>query len=422
MANDVDVVIVGAGAAGLSAAKKFAELGASFVLLEASHRIGGRAYTEEIAPNVPFDLGCHWMHSASLNPFVAIADELGFHYAKDIDSHACAFMNGEWLSKERMDDLRATDDAMYAAFEAAAADGKDVAAADLIDLDSQWLPFLVYWFSLGASRDIDQVSIVDIYADNDTHENWPLREGYGALVARWAADVPVTLNAPVHRVRWDRRCVNVESAKGTVTGKKALVCVSTNVLASGAITFEPALPNWKLEAIGALPLGTSNRIGVLLKDDPFGWDASKNATIMLEGDEVPMLVQVKPFGFPYVVGFTGGRFGSWLEHAGQQASVDYLTERLVKTFGSGVAKSLSERVIVTAWENDPWTLGSYSAATPGNGHMRAELARPIDDTIFFAGEATHTSFFPTCHGAYLSGIDQAKEIAEKLQAPAPIQK
>jgi monoamine oxidase len=90
----------------------------------------------------------------------------------------------------------------------------------------------------------------------------------------------------------------------------------------------------------------------------------------------------------------------------------------MKTFGGDVAKSLSARVIVTAWEGDPWTLGSYSAATPGNGHMRGELARPVDDIVFFAGEATHTSFFATCHGAYLSGIDQIRAIAGTSKAAA----
>ena len=73
-----------------------------------------------------------------------------------------------------------------------------------------------------------------------------------------------------------------------------------------------------------------------------------------------------------------------------------------------------DRVIVTAWEGDPWTLGSYSAATPGNAHQRAELARPIDGRIFFAGEATSSEFFSTCHGAYLTGIRAANEIAELL--------
>ncbi len=418
MTVDVDLVIVGAGAAGLAAAKEAQKMGLSFTLLEASHRIGGRAYTEDLAPDVPFDLGCHWMHSASLNPFVAIAEREGFHFERDNDWHSSIFERGTWLPKERMVELDTAEKTMDAAMRAAVAEGKDVAAADCMDLDSPWAPYMAYWFSGGTSHDIDQVSIVDNVAYNDTDENWPLREGFGALVAQWAADVPVTLNAPVTRVTWDAKGVTVESAKGTVTGRRVLVTVSTNVLASGAIQFDPSLPSWKHDAIAALPLGVHNRIAIMLNDNPFGSDVDDNATIMLEGDDVPIEIELTPFGHPYVCGWTGGRFGSWLERAGQKASVDYVTERLIHAFGSDVAKSLSERVIVTAWEADPWTLGSYSGSVPGNGHMRAELAKPVDDTVFFAGEAAHTSFFATCHGAYLSGIDQVQHIAKGLSVAA----
>jgi monoamine oxidase len=124
---------------------------------------------------------------------------------------------------------------------------------------------------------------------------------------------------------------------------------------------------------------------------------------MLEGD-VPMATQLRPFGFDYVVGVTGGRFGAWLERAGAAASVDYLTERLVAAFGGDIRNALSTRTIVTAWAGDPWTLGSYSAAVPGAGHQRQELARPIDDILFFAGEACSEAFAGTCHGAYLTGL------------------
>ncbi|HEX4573085.1 MAG TPA: NAD(P)/FAD-dependent oxidoreductase [Dongiaceae bacterium] len=417
-ASEVDVVIVGAGSAGLSAAKAAAERGLSFHLLEASHRIGGRAYTEELAPGMPFDLGCHWMHSASLNPFVAIADRFGFHYRKDGAWRTNIYAGDGWATAEMREELFALREANDAAITAAVARGDDVAVADVVDLENRWAPFIAYWFTLGTSRDIDQVSIIDSVAYNDTEENWPLREGYGSLVALWAAGNPVTLNAPVERVRWGKGGVAVESAKGTVKGRRLLMTVSTNMLASGRIAFDPPLPAWKREAAAQLPLGVHNRIGIMLTHDPFGPDAPPSATIMAEGDEAPMSVQLRPFGFDYVVGVTGGRFGSWLERAGAAASVDNLTERLVKVFGGGIRKALSPRTIVTAWEGDPWTLGSYSAATPGNGHQRKELARPVDDILFFAGEATSPDFFATCHGAYLSGIAAIESIARSVRAAA----
>jgi len=417
--HDVDVIIVGAGAAGLSAARTAAERGLSFALVEASHRIGGRAYTEDFAPGIPYDLGCHWMHSASLNPFVAIADEFGFAYRRDSQWRSNTFTGGAFLPDDELQRWTKGMEADHAAIETAAAQGRDVSVADVIDLSAPWAAFMAYWFSLGTSRDIDQVSVFDVSNYNETDENWPLRDGFGALVARWARDVPVTLNAKAERITWSGSGVRVETGKGTLTGRTALITVSTNVLTSGAIAFEPGLPDWKLEAAAALPLGVHNRIGIMLNDNPFPSDAPTTATVQLgDADEVPMSIQIRPFGLNYVSGVTGGRHGSWLERQGIAASLDHMVERLVAAYGSDVRASLSERTIVTAWESDPWTLGSYSAATPGNGDKRAVLARPVDDVLFFAGEAASTEFFSTCHGAYLTGIDQIDAIAGRLRTAA----
>ena len=83
MPSESDVIVIGAGAAGLSAAKELTRLGLSYTVVEGSHRIGGRAYSEEIAPGVWFDLGCAWLVGGAVNPFVAIADELGITLSKD---------------------------------------------------------------------------------------------------------------------------------------------------------------------------------------------------------------------------------------------------------------------------------------------------------------------------------------------------
>jgi monoamine oxidase len=413
MKSGVDLVIVGAGAAGLAAAQAARAHGLSFHLLEASHRIGGRAYTEEMAPGMPMDLGCHWMHSASLNPFVAIADRFGFHYRRDGAWRMNGFMGSRRLTEAEHAEIHRGMAANYAAIDAAAKRGEDVAVSEVSDLDNPWAALHAYWFSLATSNDIDQISTLDLAAYNDTNENWPLREGYGALVANWAAETPVTLNAPALRIRWGSGGVVVETPKGNVEGKRLLITVSTNMLASGRIQFDPPLPDWKLAAASDVPLGVHNRIGIMLKRNPFGPDAPTSATIMLDG-EVPMAMQLRPFGFDYVVGVTGGRFGAWLERAGAAASVGLLTERLVAAFGSDIRSALSTRTIVTAWAGDPWTLGSYSSALPGATHQRVELARPVDDILFFAGEACSQEFAGTCHGAYLSGVAAIEAMAPSL--------
>ena len=413
MSSRVDVVIVGAGAAGLSAAMSARSRGLSFALLEASSRIGGRAFTRDFDHGQPFDLGCHWMHSASLNPFVGIAQRLGFRYRRKRGWDGTIHHHGAFLDDDRMREVDALVEADERAIAAAARNG-DPAVADVVNRDSPWAPYHAYWLSLDWSRDPDRVGVADVAAYRETDEDWPVVDGFGALVAAWAADVPVTLDTPVRRVIMTRDGVGVDTPLGTVAGRTALVTVSTNVLASGRIAFEPALPSWKTAAAEALPLGVHNKIAIGLDTASAAVPESQYLTVMTRDRRVPVALYVRPYGYDYVVGSTTGRFAASLERCGKAASVEFLVEHFKAVFGSSVTGCLTDRVIATTWQGDPWTLGAYSAAGPGQAHQRAVLARPVDDRLFFAGEATSTDSFCTCHGAYLSGRRAVDEIAGVL--------
>jgi monoamine oxidase len=344
-----DVAIIGAGSAGLSAAHTARQLGLDFVLLEASHRIGGRGHTEQFAPGIAFDLGCHWMHSASRNPYVAIADRFGFTYRKGTFPRGL-WIEGKWANADDHASLEAFFDRSEAAMMAAAGSGNYVSVAEATERDNRWTPLLDYWISVASSADSDQVSVEDNHNYVDTGEDWPIREGYGALIAKFGA---------------------------------------------------------------GLPLGTHNRIGLLFDRDVFGADNSNGGgSFLLPGDE-PIGFSLRPFDQNYVVAFTGGRHAVWLERAGQQAAVDFAKDRLRKIFGGAITKHIT-RQIVTAWHGDPWVRGSYSAALPGQGHQRAELARPIDDRLYFAGEATSIDAHATAHGAYLTGAAAIQAIVASL--------
>ena len=312
MASQVDVVIVGAGAAGLSAAKSAESRGLSFVLLEASHRIGGRAHTEDFLPGQPFDLGCHWMHSASLNPFVGIADRLGFRYRRESGWIGTIHHHGAFLDDDQVREVDALVDADEKAIVAAALHG-DPAVADVMNLDSPWAPYHAYWLSLGSSCDPDQTGAADIVAYNETDEDWPVVAGYGALVAAWAADVPVTLDAAVQRVVMTTDGVDAETPLGTISGRTALITVSTNMLVSGRIAFEPELPSWKTTAAQELPLGVHNKIAMVLNSASAVIPESQYLTVMARDHDVPVALNVRPYGYDYVVGGTVGRFAAGLE-------------------------------------------------------------------------------------------------------------
>ena len=410
--TDTDVAIIGAGAAGLAAGKTLGELGVPFVLLEASHRIGGRAYTEEAAPGQPFDLGCHWLHSASLNPFVAIADAHGFDYDK-LGFPRRMRIAGAWASEAEETERDAFMAKNAEAIARAAAAGPDQAAAEVTEREGRWTPLYDYSFSLWTSFDVDRVSIVDLENYNDTEENWPLKQGYGALVARHAAGVPVTLNAQVTAIDWSDKALRLSTPQGEVRAKKVIVTVSTGVLAGGHIRFDPALPDWKQEAIAGLPLGNHNRICLIFDRNVFGDEPPRGAIVLNEGAE-PMSFTIRPIGYDYVAGMTGGRFADWLERAGPAAAVDLAKENLRKAFGAYIVKHVVGHN-VTAWRSDPWVRGAYSAAQPGQAAQRPRLAEPLDARLFFAGEATSPKVYSTAHGAHLTGIETAREVVRVLR-------
>jgi monoamine oxidase len=401
-----DIAVIGAGAAGLGAGRRLKELGVSFAVLEAAHRVGGRGYTEEIAPGVPFDLGCHWLHSASLNPFVAMADAAGFTYRKGTFDRSLNFAS-DWTASTDVKDCDDFLERSYAALREAHAAGRDVSVADVVERDSPWTGYFDYWISLNASVDSDQISAVDFYNYRDTGEDWPLKEGYGTLIARLAQGLPIQLNTAVTNIDLGGKELRLTTPEGAVAVKAIIVAVSTGILGGGGIRFTPDLPDWKQQAIAALPLGCHNRIGLLFDRNVFG-DDHPRGTILLSSDSEPMSFKIRPFGYDYVVGLTGGRFADWLERAGIEASVDLAGENLKKAFGSNITKHVV-RHLVTAWRGDPWVKGAYSAARPGTVGQRPRLAEAIDGRLFFAGEATSSEFFATAHGAYLSGIRAADE-------------
>ena len=416
MSIEFDVIIVGAGAAGLSAAKELTRLGISHVVIEGSHRIGGRAYSEEIAPGVWFDLGCSYLHQGETNPFVAIADKLGVVLGKghgDMFDHTRAYKNGVPLTAADNDAHHAYFAECDAAITASAARGEDVAIADLVDLDSEFaVPYLSAMADIN-TLDIDQVSAADYATFLEGGKlDIPVLNGYGNLVAAWGADVPVSLNTKVERIDWSDSNVVVETAKGTLRARTVLCTVSNGVLGAGDIDFSPSLPDWKMDAILGLPTGTENKICLHFDGDVFGADGRGFHGVWNdEGDAAGFEASV--MGHNTAVVFIGGREAIWLEKQGQQAGHDYAINRVAEAFGNDIRQHVT-RSIVTAWTTEPWTKGSYSCALPGQAHQRKELARPLENRLFFAGEATTVGDNSMCHGAYNSGIRAAREISNVL--------
>ncbi|MDG2481378.1 MAG: NAD(P)/FAD-dependent oxidoreductase [Alphaproteobacteria bacterium] len=418
MHSETDVIIIGAGSAGLSAAKELARLGLRSTVIEASHRIGGRAYSEEIVPGVWFDLGCAWLTDGDANPFAEIANRLGIALGRatwdaynNSDDHRF-IRNGTRLTGEEHAACRRYYVDSYAAIAAAAGSEPEPSIGDVIDLESPCAPPFLESIATGWGVDVDGVSCADNTSSGGAL-GYPVPHGYGNLVAAWGADVEVTLNARAECIDWSGPGVAVETPKGTIRASLALVTVSTGMLASGELNFAPLLPDWKLEAILGLPMGTENKMGIAFYTDVFGADGRGHHTVWSD-DAESAKVDVNGMGFNSVSVFTGGRHGIWLEKQGPQACHDFAVDRIAEIFGNDIRKHVI-RSITTAWSTEPWTRGSWACALPGQAYQRDVLARSIDDRLFFAGEATSVGKQGTCDGAYRTGIRAAQEIAAHLK-------
>ena len=413
---DTDVIIVGAGSAGLAAAKELARLGLACTLIEGSHRIGGRAFSREIAPGVWFDIGCAWLVGGESNPFASIADDLGIRLSKDKSSvfelQNIRFQrNGLSLTTSERDAcLRYYADS-NAAILASVTAGRDVAIAEVIDISHEFAPPLMDGVANAWGLDVDQVSTAD-FASAEGELGYQAHSGYGKLVAAWGADVAVALNSRAEKITLTRQGVSVETSKGTITGRAIILTVSTGMLASGEIRFLPDLPDWKTTAITGLPMGTENKVGLHFDTDVFG-PAGRGFYSTWNDDGSSAHIDVSVMGFNTAVILVGGSSAIALEELGPAAMQDYAVDRVADLFGNGIRKHV-DRFIATAWSVDPWTLGSWACAQPGQAHQRANLALPVEARLFFAGEATASGAQGTCHGAYESGIRAAREAARHL--------
>jgi monoamine oxidase len=403
--SSVDVAIIGAGAAGLSAAHALQGSGLSVIVLEARDRAGGRAHTIMAAPGIPFDLGCGWLHSADHNRFVAIAGELNFEIDKTLPPWRDRAVGNVFPLEERADFIRSLDE-FFDRAEQAAKGGHDAPADTCLEPGNRWNPMIDAVSSYINGCELDQVSILDLDAYEDTEINWRVRRGYGALMAAYGASCPLALNCAVSLIDHSAKQIRIETALGTLTSNKVIVTVPTNLIANEAIRFHPAL-SAKVDAAFGLPLGLADKV-MLALDEPEALPKDGN----LRGATMRTAMgsyHLRPFGQACIEGYFGGSFAQELEEAGEGAFAAQSIDEIVALLGNDYRRKLKP-LAESRWSHDPFARGSYSHALPGHAGKRAVLAAPVDGRLFFAGEATSLNFFSTAHGAGDSGERAAKEV------------
>ena len=409
--GETDVAIVGAGAAGIAAARKVAAAGRRFVLIEASDHVGGRCVTESRTFGVPYDRGAHWVHMPDINPVAKLSARSGLEVYAAPPGQKLRMLKRNAREGEMEDYLAAIVKANRAIQDAAR--GKaDVSCAQALPKDlGDWRAAVEFVLGpFGCGKNLEEVSAVDFARSLERDVDAFCRQGFGALLAK-LADMPVQINTPVQRMTSTRNSVEIETARGRIVARAAIVTASNGVLAAGKIKFAPDLPKRQVDAIAKLSLGSYDHVALELKGNPL---QLQNDDLVFEQAKGPrtaaLLANVS--GTPLCMVELAGKVGRELSQAGEAAMVDFATGWLAELYGADIKKALG-KAHATRWATEPWTLGAFSAAAPGGQPGRRAMMEPVRERLFFAGEAVHETLWGTVGGAWESG-ERAADAALKL--------
>ncbi len=410
--READIVVIGAGAAGIAAARRVAAAGRTAVVLEATDRIGGRCFTDNSTFDVPFDRGARWLYNSDANPVAKLA--------RSVDAEMYPAPRGQRIRIGRRN-ARAgeTEDFLSLLVRANrgimdAVRGKpDMSAAAALPKDlREWAgttDFILGAYATG--KDLQDLSALDLVMMAPRDGAVACRQGLGTLIAKLGASLTVALSTPVTRISWGAKDAQIETPAGTINAKTVIVTASTNVLLSGKIKFAPDLPKRQQDAASKLSLGSYDHIALELPGNPLGL-ARDDVMIEQSTDKQTGFLLANLGGSSLCQVDVAGSFGAAMSARGEAEMTAFAVEWLTKLFGADVASKVT-RSKATRWNDGPYALGAMAAASPGGQGAHKVLMEPLG-SLFFAGDAVHETQAGTVGGAWESGERAAEAALRKL--------
>ena len=413
------VVIVGAGVAGLAAAGELRTRGFDDVaVLEARDRIGGRVWTDTIGDGFPIDLGASWIQGVDGNPITAIARE------NNIATHRTDWGNGAFhyhdagkpgrSARRAMRDFwRLAEENPERSFQSVR---EELVATMTSEADRHYLDYMLTTeveneYAAGLS-DLSYRSVDG--GSSFRGGDFVFPDGYRQIVDVLASGVAVRTGQAVTVIDHSGAAIVVTTAGGaTFEAGRVIVTVPLGVLKEGFIAFRPSLPDRKRDAIAKLEMGVLNK-AYLLFDEVF-WDreVERLQYVSAEGGPWAETISLYPYmGQPILAMLNSAAYGTQLEQLSDREVVARAVAALSNMYGDVPAPTDAR---ITRWRSDPWAHGSYSYVPAGSSFAEhAALGEPVGDKLFFAGEATSDDYPATVHGAYLSGVRAARQIAARM--------
>jgi monoamine oxidase len=413
----VDAIIVGAGAAGIAAGRRLAAAGKHFVVLEAADQVGGRCITDTRTFGIPYDRGAHWIYAADINPLAKLAVQSGLDIYAAPPGQRVRIGRRYARESEMEDFLSGLVHANTAIADAARK--SDVACTQVLPKDlGEWRPTIEFVLGpYGCSKELADVSTADLSRSGERDNSAFCRQGFGALLAKLAAPLPLLLATPAKTIEWwSRSRIEVDTPKGQFKTEAVIITVSTDVLTGGKIKLAPDLPKRHQDAAMKLKLGSRDHVALELTGNPLGLRADE---LVFEKSESRQTAAIfgNMSGSTICVIDVGGNFGRDLSAKGEAAMIDFAITWLGGLYGTDI-KSAVKRRHATRWNNEPWVLGAMSAAAPGAQSARKTLTEPLSGRIFLAGEATHETLWGTVNGAWESGERAGNAVVKLLGGPS----